>query len=702
MALVDEGLMTQLDVKPGDRVSIGATSFEIAGALLKIPGEAALASSVGPRIYISYGDVNQTELLQKGSRVNYRLAIKAPSSFNADTWAESHKEQLESRNMSVDTVAKRRENLGEALDNLFTFLNLIGIAALILGGIGVSSSMYMYAKSKIKVIAVLRCVGATSGQVGSILLGHAAAVALLGTVAGTAMGIGAQHLLPGLIQEFLPMQLETHIEWTAVLRASLASLSLAFAFTVLPFSKVWSTSPIQLLRSGTEVAKRPRSQRWTLLTTVAVVIAVTLAQSPSWGLGISMLAAFAIALGLMSIVAYLVLKLSRSLRSKSLPFSVRQGIANLHRPNNQSLMVLIAVSVVTFAVANHLLVHHNIIGQFQDAASAERPNLILFDIQADQRGAIDALAVENALVPGESIPMVTMRLTHRDGKPLHEAEIPEWALRWEYRASYRAMLRPTETVIEGQWISRFAGGIEGVIPISLESSIAKTLAVGVGDKLSFDVQGIPIHTEIASIREVDWQSMQPNFYVLFPEGVLEDAPQIFIQAMNAPTLEQSAQFQRKLVHDHPNVSAVDLRLLLRTVDDVIQKARTAIQFMAFFFIGAAFLVLVTSLYNTRNERLQESTILRALGAPRSLVTRVLASEYLALAVFSTAMGLVLATLGSYLIVTRLLHMNYQFHVPTALWLACVMISVTVLVGSVSTWGVWRLPVMTVLKSEKDA
>lgn len=707
-ALVDEGLMSQFNIEVGDSVVIGQSRLRVAARLLKIPGEAALASSVGPRVFIPMPAVDETELIKKGSRVSYRWAFKTEDPFDPDLWALDHRSKLGAANISWDTVKKRQESMGSAFNNLFTFLNLMGIGALILGGIGVSSSMYLYARAKIKTIAVLRCLGAVSGQVRNLLIMQAAMVAVFGTAIGVVMGVLLQQVLPGLIQDFLPVQLETSIEWTAVVRAMLVSLSVAFCFALLPLSRIWAISPLQLMRMGVDPArKRTRSEVGVLSLTLCVVITVTFIQSPSLLLGSAILAAFAVVLLITAVFSAALLWAAHKLRSRSIPYPVRQGISNLYRPRNQSLIVLVAVGLVTFLMLNHLLVHRSLMGQFSDVTGGDRPNLILFDIQSDQREGINELVTRFGLNAREAIPMVTMRLAEINGAPTHELVgedkdgIPEWAARWEYRSSYRATLRSTERVIEGTWQPSYGDGIEGVIPISLEESIAHTLHVGLDDRLTFDVQGIPLNTRIASLREVDWESMQPNFYVLFPPGVLEDAPQIFIQALKTTGSAQSAQFQRELVEHWGNVSAIDLGLLLKTVDDVIDKARLAIQFMAAFFLGAALVVLTTTLLNTRFERFEEASILRALGARRRVVAMIMASEYASLGLISALLGTTLALLSSYLIATRALDLAYVWSPALIVGVALAVTSVTVAIGTISTWGVWRRSVMSVLKAEKD-
>jgi putative ABC transport system permease protein len=277
-------------------------------------------------------------------------------------------------------------------------------------------------------------------------------------------------------------------------------------------------------------------------------------------------------------------------------------------------------------------------------------------------------------------------------------KIPEWALLWEYRATYREHLLDTETLIAGAWQGRIEPA-DAAVPVSLEEDIAHTLDVGLGDALVFDVQGVPVTTSVGSLRRVDWQRVQPNVFVLFPAGILEPAPQFHVLVTRAPSPHLSAAVQRAVVQQFPNVSAIDLTLILQTIDAIVQKVTFAIRFMALFSIAAGVMVVTSAVLTSRTQRLRESVLLRTLGASRAQIGQILVIEYLSLGALAAVTGLLLAVLASWALASFLFEMAF---VPAGLPLVVVLLLVsalTVLTGMLGSRGVTTRPPLEVLRSE---
>src|SRR5262249_12014070 len=265
-------------------------------------------------------------------------------------------------------------------------------------------------------------------------------------------------------------------------------------------------------------------------------------------------------------------------------------------------------------------------------------------------------------------------------------KLAEWALLWEYRATYRDHLLDTETLVAGTWQSRVEHP-DGAVPVSLEADLARTLDVGLGDVLVFDVQGVPITTSVASLRRVDWQRVQPNVFVLFPTGVLEPAPQFHVLVAHAPSPALSAAVQRTVVQQFPNVSAIDLTLILQTLDAIVQKVAFAIRFMALFSIAAGVMVLTSAVLTGRSQRIRESVLLRTLGASRLQIREILVLEYVFLGAFAAVTALFLAVLASWALASYLFDVAF---VPA--WLPLVVafllvIALTVVTGMLGSRGV---------------
>ena len=272
---------------------------------------------------------------------------------------------------------------------------------------------------------------------------------------------------------------------------------------------------------------------------------------------------------------------------------------------------------------------------------------MFFDIQDDQLAGLRAVLRAGGAEERQEAPIVTMRISALKGRPVEEIlrdralRLPGWALRREYRSTYRGDLTDTEKIVAGAFVGRVPPGTD-LVPVSLEEDLAKEMQVGLGDEITFDVQGVPIRTRVASLRAVEWQRMQPNFFVVFPLGVLESAPQFHVVAVRVRSPAQSAAVQQAVVRAYPNVSAIDLALVLETFDDIFARVSLVVKFMAAFVVVTGVIVLVGAVLTAQFQRVRESVLLRTLGATRRQVRQILLVEYGVLGVLAAVTGSLLA------------------------------------------------------------
>jgi putative ABC transport system permease protein len=349
-------------------------------------------------------------------------------------------------------------------------------------------------------------------------------------------------------------------------------------------------------------------------------------------------------------------------------------------------------------------VRQQLIEQVAQKDGAGEVNLVLFDVQQDQRRELAALLKSMDIALQEEVPVVTMRLAAVKNRPVGElradaaARIPGWALRREYRSTYRAALAPSEKLAGGTWHAQVNGG-PAPIPISLETGIAEALRVGVGDALEFDVQGVTLQTRVASLREVDWQRVRPNFFVVFPEGVLEAAPQFFVMAARADEPEATAAFQRAVVQRYGNVSVIDLTLILNTLNAILGRVSHAVRVVAAFTILSGFAVLAAAILSSRSQRIKESILLKTLGAPRSQILTGLVAEYVFAGALAALAGTALALAATWGL--SLYFFDGIAHVldgrlATIPLLATV---ITVAAGMLGCWGLFRRSSLDALRAE---
>jgi putative ABC transport system permease protein len=329
---------------------------------------------------------------------------------------------------------------------------------------------------------------------------------------------------------------------------------------------------------------------------------------------------------------------------------------------------------------------------------------MFFDVQEDQVARLEQLARENGTPLLARAPMVTMRLASLKGRTVEEllkddrASLPGWALRREYRSTYRGTLSDTERVTAGTFVGHAAEGAANV-PVSMEEGLARDLQLKLGDALSFDVQGVPLACTVTSLRQVEWQRMQPNFFVVFPEGVLEAAPKTFIAAVRAESTGDSAKLQQAVGRELPSVSAIDLALILQTFDGIFAKAAFVISFMAAFTVVTGVIVLAGAILTGRYQRIRETVLLRTLGATRRQLRQIQVVEYAVLGVLAAATGGMLAVAANALLA------RYVFKAPFVLSPTVLVASVagavvvTLATGLLTNRGITRHPPLEVLRQE---
>ena len=707
-ALVDDNLMIQHGAEVGDSIRVGLRTFGIGGRLISIPGETAAMSTIGPRVYIPLADLESTALIQPGSRATYRALFRFDDSTNVQELVDAHGTDTAARwGMDWDTVADRQAGLERSLGNLYRFLNLSGFIALILGSVGVASAIHTYISRKRGTIAVLRCLGAEGRHTFTIYVIQAVTIGLIGSAIGAAAGFLVLGVLPALIQDFVPFELEIQFAYLPVLQGMGLGLLMALLFALLPLIAVRDISPLLTLRSSVETPARSARDPWRLALVgilVAGIVLFAVTQSRYWYQGVGFAAGLIVAFVLLSLVARGLITAARRLLPARWPYVWRQGLANLFRPDNQTVTMVVALGLGAFLLTTLYLLQFSLVGHISQVGGDRQSNMVLFDIQPDQRDKIVESLQHNGLPVMQQTPVVSMRLAGLNGRSIAEVmqdstdRSPRWALRREYRSTYRSHLEDAETLLEGTLQPRVDGDHEEVL-VSVEKSIADRLGVGIGDEIVFDVQGVAVETTVGSLRAVDWQRVQPNFFVVFPEGVLEKAPQFHVIVTRIDDPQVSARFQQDTVSRFPNVSMIDLSLILGTLNDILGKVSLIVRFMALFSVFTGVIVLVGVVTNSRLQRMRESVLLKTLGGSRNQILKIMSIEYLFLGVIGAVTGVVLAYAATWILATFVFNITF---IPAFLPVAAVIggISlITITVGMLASTGIYRQSPLEVLRSE---
>lgn len=755
--VVDASLLVELKAEVGDSLQLGKMRFLITGTLTNVPGEIAVTAAIGPRVYIPARYLAETGLLVFGSRADYEALVMLPAGTTTDAF-EAHTAGVLSKNgVRVHTAAENEYNLSNAIDQLRNFLSVVGLVALLLGGIGVASGVHAFVMRKIDTVAILRCLGATSSQVLVIYVLQAAAMGLVGAAAGTVLGVAFQFVMPHLAKDFLPVDVAVHLAPAAILSGLGIGVWVALVFALRPLLALRGVSPLQALRrdSDDSVMRRARRDSATYVVSFAIVasvFAIALMRSDRLRDGIGFSVAILLAVGALWTVATVLTWASRHIVRPSWPFPLRHGVASLHRPGNQTRSVILSLGFGVFLVSTLYQAQKNLLGQLDLKLDQVRANVVFFDVQGEEAPGVDSILVADRYEVVQQIPIVPMRIAAVNGHtvaellagtPIHAAppahEVPtaettatpdsaapaggraggrfggdgrgrgrggrggagagggpppRWGLRREYRSTYRDSLDPTEKIVAGHW---FDAAKDTMSQVSLDAGIAGELGVYVGDTVTWDVQGVQIPTRVTSLRDVAWARFQPNFFVVFQTRALAKAPKQFVFLAYGPTPRDVALMQRDVVMKYPNVSSLDLSLVQRTVANVLGKVTTAIRFMALISLLLGVPVLFSAVAATRRERLREGVLFKTLGGTRRQIGRIMLAEYALLGALGSLAGVLLSVGGAWALMHWVFETPFRPAVLPAVLVSLGMTVLAVAIGMLTSREVFASTPMAALR-----
>jgi len=746
-ALVDPSLLVALNAHVGDTVGIGMQKFVIGAVLRDVPGTPGVSEIIGPRVYIAERYLTFTRLLTFGSTAEYEVLAKTPKSVNERKVLAPHRPSLEKEQLRATTVEQSEQAATSAIQELSRFIGIVGLVALLLGGVGVASGVRAFVARKIDTVAILRCLGASSGQVLAMYVAQAAAMGLIGALVGAAIGVAVQLGLPSVFGDFLPVDVHVSLEPSAIITGIIVGGWIALIFSLRPLLALRNVSPLQTLRrdADSEVLK----MRWNDIPRVAVnvallasVIGIAIFRASTVKQGFGMSIATLGVLGVLTLSAISLSFIARKTLRTRWPYVVRQGVANLYRPANQTRSVILSLGFGAFLVTTLYLVQQNLLRRFEFNAAASEANLVFFDIQDDQAPGVDSMVRARGKIL-QSAPVVTMRISRINDRSVQQiiadtraqrsadslarkkggaqaesllarrraeaearkrGEAPRqsgrggWALNREYRSTFRDSVTSGEKIVKGKWFSQAA--IEGksdTTELSLEKDVADELRVKLGDVITWNVQGVEIPARVTSFREVTWTRFEPNFFAVFASPLLRTAPKQTVILASVPGTTTVAELQRDIVTRYPNVSSIDLTLVKQTVQRIVDKVSTAVRFMALFSLAMAIPVLFSAVAATRRERIREGVLLKTLGASRGQIVRILLAEYGLLGLLGSLTGMLLAIGGGWAVIHYVFEATYSPALLPAMMIAVAMLALTIMIGLLAGRDVFRETPMSALR-----
>jgi putative ABC transport system permease protein len=699
-AVVAASVLDRMGLEIGDEVKIGELTFQIRGVIDREPGTGG-GFRFGPRVFIEREAVDKAGLTGFGSRARRRILF-ATEAAGMDSMVKELKAELKSTLVNVRTYKDSQENLAEQLSRAENYLSLTGLVILVLGGIGISNVTRVFVEQKKKAIAILKCLGAVSGKVFAIYLAQVLALGLAGSLLGVGIARVGLYLISVNLADKLPLNVTYELQLSAALQGVGVGILVSLLFSALPLLQIRRIKPHLLLRDETATRKRSFDfARWlaTGCVTVGLVLLVSW-QAGSLLIGTIFLAGLAITAGVLHLAGGLVISLVRRLRPFG-SFTLRQGINSLYRPGNQTRVIVMVVGLGVFLVITIQSLQSNLSREFDLSRAGKLPDMFLIDIQKDQREGVEEIIKRDTGDNPLLIPTVRTRLVAIDGQEVDleqvEGRRERGRLGREYIVTYRAQLDYNERVVEGQiWDATPSASPE----VSVEESMLGLMGLKLGSTITFDIQGRKIQARVSSVRHVDWRNSRTGFMILFRPGVLEDAPQMSVAAINWDGSEvEKSRFQRAIVDAYPNVSVIDVSEIVRGVLRIVNTVSMAISFIGLFVFLSGALILAGSIAMTKFQRVYEAAVLKTLGAKRRMLLMILLAEYGLLGLVAGIIGSVAAIGLSYASSRWVFEIQWIF-TPSinAIGIGATVALVTV-VGALSTLDVLTRKPLFILRSQ---
>jgi len=632
-ALVRPELLTTLQIKVGDRIAVGQTTFTIRGVIAREPGGGPGGFSLGPRIYIDYADLPSTGLLGFGSRAQRLMFVRVPDD-RVDALMTSLRRDLKEDFINPRSYRSREDQVGRDFDRAEDYLSLVGLVIVILGGIAVSSVTRVFILQKIRSIAVLKCVGARNPQIIAVYILQVMALGLAGSLLGVALARAAVAAIPlALASSSTSILTEAHygVTWSAAAQGITIGVLVSLLFSVVPLLQVRFIKPSLLLRDETARRRKDWLGIAALLVVSFALVAVTAWQASSLKVGVVVCTGFAgLACVLMLAGRGLVMLVAPLANAKSFP--LRHAVLHLSRPGNQTRVILLAVGLGAFFIVGIRSLQASLLQEFSIQTADDSPDMFLLDIQRGQADGMRAFLSDASHGVGsfQLIPVLRARVVGVSGREqnlngVEEVRQKGVSLGREFTLTYRDHLEANEKVIDGAFWSSPSTEPE----VSVERQIAERARLHVGDTMRFDILGRTIAPRITSIRNVEWrESRNGGFVFVFRPGSLDQAPQTYVSPFKGPADPAArGRFQHDLVEKFPNVSVIDFHDVVERIKDIMSKVTLAITVVGGLVLFSGALILVGAVAMTKFQRVYEAAVFKTLGANTRAIARMLFFEY---------------------------------------------------------------------------
>ncbi|PAT39455.1 ABC transporter permease [Vandammella animalimorsus] len=693
-AWADAALLANLEIGLGDTLHLGDAAFVVSGVIAQEPDRGAGFLNFAPRVMIGMAQLDATALVQPASRLNWRLLVAG----QADSAVQGFECQMQAlldagtqRGLRLLTLEGSSPQMQRTLERAESFLRLVALLSALLSAVGVALAARSFAQRHLDAAALWRVLGLSQRAIMAAYLVEFAVAAVLASLLGVALGYGVHALFVHMLADLLQVQLPAASAWPVLLGLGMG-LSLLMAFGLAPVLQLAQVPPLRVLRRDLGAFKG--ASRSVVLAGLLGFAALLFLVSGNWRLGAIAVGGFALALLLFAALAALALKLLRlAVREGRAPRWLMLATRQLAARPLFAVLQVGSLAVGLLALVLLVLLRTDLIQSWRQATPAQANDRFVISIQPEQAQAFRQALQQAGVRDYQWYPMVRGRLMAINGRAVRASDYSDEQARRqverEFNLSHSTELPRDNQIVAGRWLPGQAQGL------SIEEGIAQRLGIALGDRLRFDIGGLPHEAEVTSVRKVDWASMNANFFVLFPLAEMPGLPVSYLSAYRAPA---TPGFDNALVRQFPNITNIDLSATLQQVQQVLGQVSRAVELLFGFALAAGMVVLFAAVTATREERAREYTIMRAMGASAALLRRVQRAE---LAGVGALAGL-LASVAAIAIAWALAHYVFDFSWRWPLWAPLLSAVAGALLALLAGWwglrGILRRSVSSSLRA----
>jgi putative ABC transport system permease protein len=688
-AAADPVLLDRLGLKIGDNVTVGNIALVIRSIVTAEPDKLSSGGiGFGPRFLVSIDALRATGLLQPGALVRWSYRVLLPDNVAPDRIIDEARKALPEAGWEIRSRSNASPQLERSITRFTQFLTLVGLAALLVGGVGVANAVKSHLDTRRDVIATFKALGATAQDVFAIYLVQIVLLAGIGALIGLAIGAALPYLIVGLFGDMLPLPIDPTFHPFELALAFIYGLLTALAFAMWPLARAHDVPVAALFREGVDYEFRWPRRQYLMLTAlvaallIAVAIGLAYDKRVAAAFVVSSLGVFALLRGLASLLMGIAKRLPRPRFTMA-----RLALANIYRPGALTPSVVMSLGLGLAVLVTITQIDGNLRRQFMAALPDRAPSFYFLDIpagEADHFGSFLKQANPSATI--DNVPMLRGRIVAAKGvraEDLKPAQDVEWVLQSDRGITYTNDVPNGSKVVEGAW---WPAGLTGEPQVSLEKKIADGFDLKIGDEITVNVLGRDITAKIANLRTVDWQSLGVNFVLVFSPNAFAGAPHTNVATLTEPvsSAASDAKIIRAVASAYPSVTSVRVREALQSIGTVITNLTLAIRGASSVTLIAAILVLGGALAAGHRHRVYDAVILKTLGATRARLIGAYTLEYLMIGFATAVFGVAAGSIAAWQIVTRLMNLTFVWQAGSAAIVVCAALVVTIGLGLAGT------------------